>query len=79
MAPVPPARNPDFRDVSLNVNLVLRWEYSLGSVLYLVFNRSQTLASPLLLDQPATLSFVPLGRVAAVDTVLLKWQLFVNL
>jgi hypothetical protein len=74
-----PAESPDFLDVSLNVNVVLRWEYSLGSILYLVFNRSQTPANPLLLDQPAALSFVPLGRAPAIDTLLLKWQLFVNL
>ncbi|HSO39573.1 MAG TPA: DUF5916 domain-containing protein [Labilithrix sp.] len=74
-----PATNPDFLDVSLNVNVVLRWEYSLGSVVYLVFNRSQTPANPLVLDQPAALSLGPLGRAPAVDTVLLKWQLFLNL
>jgi len=74
-----PATSPDFVDVSLNLNVVLRWEYSLGSVLYLVFNRSQTPANPLVLDQPAALSFTPLARAPAVDTVLLKWQLFVNL
>jgi hypothetical protein len=71
--------SPDFLDVSLNVNVVLRWEYSLGSILYLVFNRSQTPATPLVLEEPAALSFVPLGRAAAIDTLLLKWQLFVNL
>ena len=74
-----PATSPDFVDVSLNLNVVLRWEYSLGSVIYLVFNRSQTRANPLVLDQPAALSFTPLARAPAVDTVLLKWQLFVNL
>lgn len=74
-----PATSPDFLDVSLNLNVVLRWEYSIGSVLYLVFNRTQTPANPLVLDQPAALSFTPLARAPAVDTVLLKWQLFVNL
>lgn len=74
-----PAENPDFLDVSLNVNVVLRWEYSLGSIVYLVFNRSQSPATAIVLDEPAALSFVPLGRAAAVDTLLLKWQLFVNL
>lgn len=78
-ASAPPVQNPDFVDVSLNLNVVLRWEYSLGSVLYLVFNRSQTPASALVLDQPAVLSFTQLGRAPAVDTLLLKWQLFVNL
>lgn len=74
-----PAQSPDFEDVSLNVNVVLRWEYSLGSIIYFVFNRSQTPASALVLDQPAALSFTQLGRAPAVDTLLLKWQLFVNL
>jgi hypothetical protein len=74
-----PVQNPDFVDVSLNLNVVLRWEYSLGSILYFVFNRSQTPASALVLDQPATLGFTQLGRAPAVDTLLLKWQLFVNL
>jgi len=75
----PPAQNPDFEDVSLNVNVVLRWEYSLGSIIYFVFNRSQTPASALVLDQPGALSFTQLGRAPAVDTLLIKWQLFVNL
>ena len=74
-----PATSPDFQDVSLNLNVVLRWEYSLGSVLYLVFNRSQTPPSAITLDQPAALSLAPLGRAPAIDTLLLKWQLFVNL
>jgi hypothetical protein len=74
-----PASNPDFLDVSLNINTVLRWEYSTGSILYLVYNRAQTPADSLKLDGPAALSFVPLGRAPAVDTLLLKWQLFTNL
>ena len=74
-----PAESPDFLDVSLNINAVVRWEYSLGSVVYLVFNRSQTPASSVTLTEPAALSFVPLGRAPAVDTLLLKWQLFLNL
>jgi len=74
-----PAESPDFRDVSLNVNVVLRWEYGLGSILYLVYNRSQTPATQVTLTEPATLSFVPLGRAPAIDTLLLKWQLFVDL
>jgi hypothetical protein len=78
-ASAPPVVNPDFVDVSLNLNVVLRWEYSLGSILYLVFNRSQTPASALVLDQPAVLGLTELGRAPAVDTLLLKWQLFVNL
>ncbi|MDB4945122.1 MAG: hypothetical protein JWP97_4656 [Labilithrix sp.] len=74
-----PAVSPDFLDASINVNVVLRWEYSLGSVLYFVANRTQTPASAITLGEPAQLSFVPVGRSAAVDTLLLKWQLYVNL
>ena len=74
-----PAVNPDFIDVSLNMNVVLRWEYNLGSILYLVYNRSQTPASAIVLEDPARLSFTQLSRAPATDTVLLKWQLYVNL
>jgi hypothetical protein len=34
--------NPDFRVRSLRSNLVIRWEYSPGSTLFLVWNRGQT-------------------------------------
>lgn len=77
-----PEKNPDFIDVSMNINVVLRWEYSLGSILYLVYNRAQTPVSPLAgggFDTTAALTFVPLGRAPAVDTLLVKWQLFTNL
>jgi hypothetical protein len=75
----PPAESPDFLDVSLNVNVVLRWEYSPGSIVYLVGNRAQTPAVPAAMDAAAPLSLGPLSRAPAVDTLLLKWQLFANL
>ena len=31
----------DFEEAALNVNVVLRWEYHLGSTLFLVYSRSQ--------------------------------------
>ena len=34
-------RDDDFEDVSLNVNVVLRWEYSPGATLLLVYTRAQ--------------------------------------
>jgi hypothetical protein len=37
----PPPINPDFEQASLAVNVVLRWEYRLGSTLYLLYTRSQ--------------------------------------
>ncbi|BDG09616.1 DUF5916 domain-containing protein [Anaeromyxobacter paludicola] len=36
------ATDPDYRDTTLNVNLVLRWEWRLGSTFYAVYSRSQT-------------------------------------
>ena len=35
-------RNPDFRFRSLRSNLVIRWEYSPGAALFLVWNRGQS-------------------------------------
>lgn len=42
-----PASDPDFQAADLNVSVVLRWEWSLGAVLWLVYSRAQS-ASPLL-------------------------------
>ena len=36
------AGNPDFNRQSLNMNLVLRWEYSPGSTLYLVWSQARS-------------------------------------
>lgn len=37
--------NPDFQGGTLNANLVLRWEYRLGSTLYVVYTHSQNRAA----------------------------------
>ena len=37
----PAPANPDFVQGALNVNVVLRWEYRLGSLLYVVYSRAQ--------------------------------------
>jgi len=72
-APVQPGTDPDFEEAAINANVVLRWEYRLGSTLYLVYTRSQIPA----LDQgsfatPATLSPRAFGHGATTDVVLLK-------
>ena len=36
-----PEENPDFRRRSLRSNVVLRWEYSPGSVLFVVWSQSR--------------------------------------
>ena len=39
--PVVLTNNADFQDASLNVNVVFRWEYRLGSTIYFVYSHSQ--------------------------------------
>lgn len=70
--------NPDFRTSTLNVNVVLRWEYRLGSTLYLVYSRSQSeLGYPDGPDDPSprhTILPVQLGAGPTTDTFLVKWS-----
>ncbi|XXF78360.1 DUF5916 domain-containing protein [Myxococcaceae bacterium GXIMD 01537] len=66
-----------FYDVALNVNVVLRWEYRLGSTLFFVYSRSQQgLPTPDGTRPPATV--LPQGLLAgpANDAVLLKWSYY---
>ena len=37
----PPHSDADFQDAALNVNVVFRWEYRLGSTIYFVYSHSQ--------------------------------------
>jgi hypothetical protein len=72
-APAQGYQDPDFEEAAVNANVVLRWEYRLGSTLYLVYTRSQIPA----LDQgsftpPATLSPRAFGHGATTDVILLK-------
>jgi hypothetical protein len=70
----PPASdpNPDTEQATLNINVVLRWEYRLGSTLFLVYTRAQ---NPSLTPAPGAASFQlrPLlhGR-GAEDVAMLK-------
>jgi hypothetical protein len=69
---VPPAVRPDFERATLALNVVLRWEYRLGSTLYLLYVRSQT---PTLTLEPAERPRLDLGRIGrapASDVVMLK-------
>jgi hypothetical protein len=71
-APLPPgAPDPDFRDASLNLNVVLRWEYRLGSTLFLVYTRSQE--EPEGVEPGTSLAPQSLGSGITTDTILLKW------
>lgn len=54
------------------MNLVLRWEFHLGSVLYFVLARSQTPSVSLDPAEVASLSFGAVRRAPAVDVALVK-------
>ncbi|WP_242360209.1 DUF5916 domain-containing protein [Anaeromyxobacter sp. SG17] len=76
-AEAPPPSENDFREGALNLNAVLRWEYRLGSTLYLVYTRAQRElewdgASAL----PVTLGPHALGAGPATDTFLVKWTYY---
>jgi hypothetical protein len=64
---------PDFEEAALNLNVVLRWEYRLGSTLFLVYSRSQV---PGLSNvfAPASLQPSALGTRASADVILLKFN-----
>jgi hypothetical protein len=80
LMPAPtPGTNPDFQVGALNVNLVLRWEYRLGSTLFLVYTRSQ---SPprinLMPGQSAELDLSSIPRGPAADVILLKLSYWIG-
>ena len=69
---LPLASNPDFEEGILNVNIVLRWEYMLGSTLYLVYTRSQTPTTVLNNGDIGTLNLGAVGQAPASDVILAK-------
>lgn len=76
VAGAPAGENHDFHTTSLNVNLLLRWEYRLGSNLFFVYTRSQSGAQAQ--GQPAPRSLFPhgLSSGAAHDGFLVKWTYY---
>ncbi|HYH94837.1 DUF5916 domain-containing protein [Hyalangium sp.] len=76
MTPVE-AQGDNFYDVALNLNVVMRWEYRLGSTLFLVYTRSQQgLPTPDGETPPATLLPRRLFSGPATDALLLKWSYY---
>jgi len=59
----------DFQDAALNLSVVLRWEYRLGSTLYFVYTHEAEAPS----DRVPALWPPELSRGPARDTVLAKW------
>jgi hypothetical protein len=68
----PPFGNPDFEEGALNANVVLRWEYRLGSLMYLVYTRSQVPNVSLAPGEEATLDLGAARRAPAADVIILK-------
>ncbi len=66
-----PATNPDTEQATLNVNLVLRWEYRLGSTLFLVYTRAQTPALTVGPGNAADFELAPIWRGRASDDVVM--------
>jgi hypothetical protein len=64
--------NPDFEQGVLNVNVVLRWEYTLGSILYVVYTRAQVPTTVLGPTDVGTLNLGAVGRAPTSDAVLVK-------
>jgi hypothetical protein len=69
--------DPSFYDTALNVNVVLRWEYRLGSTFFLVYTRSQA-GEPIPDGQVAPRTVLPVRLLSgpAHDAVLVKWSYY---
>ena len=61
-----------FARAGLRLNLVLRWEYRLGSTLFLVFNHAGE--NPPGRQPSSAFGPVGLGQGRAFDTFLVKWS-----
>ncbi len=67
----PPSASPDTNQATLNVNVVLRWEYRLGSTLFLVYTRAQTPATTVPANGNRELELAPIWQGRAADDVLI--------
>jgi hypothetical protein len=66
--------NYDFHAAALNVNVVLRWEYRLGSTLFVVYSRSQSELGYQAGQNPTTAIWpLRLGPGPTTDTFMVKW------
>jgi hypothetical protein len=68
----PPPTNPDFEQGAINANVVLRWEYQIGSLLYVVYTRSQVPSVSLGSGERGTLDLGAVRRAPASDTIIVK-------
>jgi hypothetical protein len=75
LVPVEHENTHDFHDVGLNLNLVLRWEYRLGSTLYVVYSHGQQ-RLPVAEGVRPPHTLLPQGLLAgaANDALMVKWS-----
>jgi hypothetical protein len=64
--------NPDFQSGTVNASLVLRWEYRLGSTLYVVYTHAQNSAVTPVFGEGAGFDFRRVAPRAAADDLLVK-------
>ncbi|QRO01013.1 carbohydrate binding family 9 domain-containing protein [Archangium violaceum] len=75
LSPAEPGLAQGFHGSALNLNLVLRWEYRLGSTLFLIYTRTQQ-ESPRALEAPVPTTLLPVGLLtgASTDALMMKWS-----
>ena len=66
------AANPDYASGTLNASVVLRWEYRLGSIAYLVYTHAQSRTVTPAFTDPAGFDFSQIKPQPAEDEWLLK-------
>jgi hypothetical protein len=67
-----PSVNPDLEEGVFNLNVVLRWEYRLGSTLYFVYTRAQSPDLTLMMGEFARFDIGAIRKGPAADVLLLK-------
>ena len=75
LVPMERENTDDFHNVGLNLNVVLRWEYRLGSTLYVVYSRGQQ-RFPVLDGERPPHTLLPTGLLAGAthDALMVKWS-----
>lgn len=74
LVPSDPVNDPSFHKAAMNLNLVLRWEYRLGSAFFAVYSRSQAeFPYPSDTSIPGRVGYQQLLQGPATDVFLIKW------
>ena len=74
MPAAPPEDRPDVAQSSLRANVVLSWEYRLGSTLYVVYSRESQDAAVAVAGAAPGLGLGRVVRGPSTDVFLVKWS-----